>query len=646
MRRARLEPAGQALLLLAGLYFLWHAPEAGLHLDDHGFHHRFADASWSAIWDEFWTYVPGRNLYVLFYAGLYRLLGDSPRALHSAGLALDLANAGLFWLLLKQLGSPRGWALALTGLFLVWPNHGETHYWTAAIAMNLLSTSLILLAFLAAGAGRLGVGLALWAVALFTYDQAFLMWLPILLHFRSRRREAPLLVPAVFLALVLNLAHVALRALAPSSSGGRPVILWANLPRSFANSFSESLLPLRNLPPWGAVEGALGGPWATVLGAAALATAWVWLVRELDEVDRGAWTPPGWLTLGPLWFLAAYFPNYFWYISPRHNYLPSAGLLIAAAGLIGRLPRSRAAELLAAAGFGLFGVATLAEGRAWRAGAELQRRFREAASDAGEADSVFIVGAPASVLRAPAFAQPQEAAYLYGQATGRLPERGGLRLSPSRSGVFLLNEVELFGRESLAFAPYEGLKLFAHEDGRFFCAARLRVSRGGRAVHERGLPGSERCGATVAADAPVWLESAEPSFGKGAARFTARNGASLLEARLEPAGADWLLALTWRAERAIGSDFAAVVSLLDEDDRVVYEPIYRVESMGRREPPSLWPAFNDLRPPSSWRVGSGARELYRLRRHSEGATPRRARLVLFERGPGVWTKIGEHNASL
>lgn len=623
------------LAACAALLLLPRGLDAGLHQDDHGFHLALSQAPWSEIWERFLRYVPGRNLYILFYAGLYRLLGTDPSRLHAAGIFLDGLNAALLYLLARQLGARVRLALPVAALFLVWPNHAETHFWTSAVAMNLLSTTFLLGAFLAAGCARLGprgrpaAALLLYALALFDYDQAFFMWVPLAFH---AWRAAPAGPPAglrVFLAacLSMNAVHALLRAFAPVSEGGRPVFSPWTLPRSAAKILFENVVPLRWLPAWSELGSAAGGPAATTALLLALGAA-LWAVARRDEepLAPGAWR---WAALGLLWAACAYLPNLFWFVSPRHNYLPSAGLLLAAAVLWRLRWGARAWAPAAAAAFTVGAAALCASAARWSSAGSLLTAFREQAPAVvpARARGVYLVGAPDAVRDAPAFRHPQEHLFLLREARGAAPAAGDLALTPTRAGSFYLNREDLFGH-SFQWEPLAGHSILAWRDGKILPVCRLLLALPGGGEHRVELGGIPGC-VELELDAEGWL--AESSLREDPAPAPA-GGPRLLAAAAEASGGVLTLRLRWLAGRE-AFDFAALPRLVDARGKELFRAAYPPRAKHRR----LWPMLDDLRPASTWKPGQEALQTWRYR--FDGALPPgcRLELALFRRNPaGAW----------
>ena len=653
--RPRRDLAAAAILVGSGLLFFGlYAPRAGLHLDDHGFHDAFSHYDWAGLWKGTVRYVPGRNLYIPLFFALHKACAGSAAAMHLFGLFLDLLNPLLVLALARRIGASRGAALAAAGLFLVWPNHGETHWWTSAIIMNLLTTTLVLGAFLAAGrtslprAPRLLLAASLYAVALFDYDQVFFLWIPLLAY---ARWADPGLKPRRLAAaaggfLFLDAAHFAARMLSPYASGGRPVPRTDVILLSIKHALTQTVAPMRRAPVLADFPG--GWPTALLLAGAA-AAVWIFLCARSwndDGKDRVA----GRLALfGGSWWLFAYAPNFLWYISPRHNYLPSIGTALVAAALAARLSRSnRARPLLAAAGaafFALGGLCAWSDGSAWAASTALHTRYANEAIPAlpAGANAVYLLGAPKDMRTAPGFFHPEEHLYIQSRETGKLPDSGDNALAANRLGFFSRVQVDLYGAAAAPrFVPLSSATLFAlRGDGHFERICALRLSTPWLAPRELAV-GARDCPGRLGLEAPVALieSRAETS------RAPAPDSATLASASLAAGpGATFDLTLTWRMGRSPAADFAAHPILLGATGRELFRSAYAASS---REHEISWPLFNDALPPSRWRAGQTIVEKHRLRRSKPWAEPpTRLRLTPFERRDGTtWIPLAVQEVPL
>ncbi|MBI3548572.1 MAG: hypothetical protein HY078_05915 [Elusimicrobia bacterium] len=657
-----------ALCVIGLALFGGTAPFAGLHLDDHGFHERLSNGDWAAIWRDFLSYVPGRNLYILYYGAIYKVLGPAPIGLHLFGLILDILNSLLAYAFARQFELDRAWGLAFAGLFLVYPNHAETHFWTSAVAMNLLSTTFVLAALLAAGTKRLGFGVrsalafVLYFLAFFDYDQVFFLW-PLLVWRlwpgSSGLKERMKVLWFASACLTLNLAHALLRVFSPVSSGGRPVPTPGVALSAARNALENTLVPMHKLPSWKLLHSWAGGPWATVGLAAALSG--MWLAAVSLSSDRGGVrrrTPLELVVFGAAWFGLAYAPNLFWYVSARHNYLPSFGFLLAVVAIVMSLAPpeadARATRRVAAAvGFLAFGLAAaegFAAGESWRRSAALLESFQRQAwalvpHDAG---NLFVWGAPLSIGGAPAFRAPGEGPSLFSQLSRRSVV-GGQSPAFGRRGVFFDNQVDFLGRDAVRRHGYPGMNLMFYKgSGEFGCAGTLELRTADAAIPARSIRLSERpsCAETLKIEVPVWLVSSDESAvpaGAPAASFS--NGVVLRGPSAAPVEKGWKLTLTWTAPKGT-VDFAAAVVLKDSSGGIVTDGVYAEQHPEGRSHAALWPLFDDERPPSSWSAGRAFRETWYLQAKGPGR-PAAAEITLYAvDGDAPWRRIDRREAAL
>lgn len=655
VRRPRRDLAAAAILIGSGLLFFGlYAARAGTHLDDHAFHDAFSRYDWTGLWNGTVHYVPGRNLYIPLFYALHKACGGSTAAMHVFGLFLDLLNPVLVLALARRIGASHGAALAAAGLFLIWPNHGETHWWTSAIMMNLFTTTLVLSAFLAAGrtslprAPRLLLAAVLYTIALFDYDQVFFLWIPLLAY---ARWADPGLKPRRLAAaaggfLLLNAAHFAARMLSPFASGGRPVPRTDVILLSVKHAVTQTLVPLRRVP---SLDDFPGGWPAALLLAGAAAGAWIFFcVRAWN--DDGEDGVEGRLALfGGAWWLFAYAPNFLWYISPRHNYLPSVGTAIVAAALAARLARSRRARPLVTAAaamfFALCGLSAWSDGAAWAASTALQARYaREAvpALTAG-AGAIHLLGAPKYLRTAPGFFHPAEHLYVQARRTGNLPDSGSNAVAANRLGFFFGLQVDLFGTEAAPrFSPLTSSAVVAFRgDGHFERICALRLSTRGLAPRELRV-GEDACPGRLTIEAPVALIGSSAA----ASQAPAPDGPALVSAALtDGPGATFDLTLTWRAGKSPAADFAAYPVIFGASGRELFRAVY---AASENEHQALWPLFNDDLPPSRWRAGQTIVEKYRLRRLNPWPEPpARLRLTPHERREAaVWIPLGVQEVPL
>jgi hypothetical protein len=616
---------------LAAALFLFTAPFCGLYLDDYSFFAMLQGVGPGELWTAFLHYVPGRNLHILFFDGLIRLTGGSVPAMHLAGVGFDALNAALYYLLLRRLTGLRSVALAAAAAFLVAANHGETHFWINNIPQVQVPTTLLLAAFLLASRPRrLAAALAVYAAALFTYDQAFFLW-PLLLAVAWSSDPAPRrnrYAGAAVLLLALNCAHLAARYLAPISSGGRPLIRAGDFLKRCAQA---SYSVLQGALPWPAASYA-HRLWSVPVVLLSLAAA-AWLARAMradaraEDAGLAAWTSGGgWRTAaaaGLAWTALAYAPNLFWYMSPRHNLIPSLGwcLALASAGAWAAGRGRREASLVAAAGILLFAVSAVSdvhEGTQWVESKRLQDGFAAAVKRLPPpVETVFLVGAPRRLGRAPGFDLPHDVIFAAGRALGQAPLKiGDYEATPTRHGLVYFNDLTLMPASYFHWVSGEASNLLAYDAGAgvFRCASSLSVRLPDGSSREEPLRGGADCTARVPMDADAFLESSISVRSAPAPRAAPRAaGLILAGARASVVAGVTRLELAWTVEKPPRGTLAFLFRVKDASGRIVLDGVF--PSRGARRPyPMIWPLVDDEAPALRLAAGAGLRQIFLVRR--------------------------------
>lgn len=646
-------PGGRALVVAAALLgvmpFLLTAPACGLYLDDYSFLRMLEGISPGGLWLAFLHYVPGRNLHIPFFYALLELTGRSVPAMHAVGLAFDALNAALLFLLVRRLTGLRSIALAAAAIFAAAPNHGETHFWITLIAQCQIPTALTLAAFLLAARGRLLPACAVYAVALFTYDQVFFLW-PLLLAVAWNRDPAPRrarYASAAAALLAMNVAHIALRYLSPYASGGRPTIRvedFFHRCRDVAVAVGKGVIPLPTVSR---------AYWAWSLPVIALALAGsLWLLRavrreaanEREEL-AGWWDGSGWriaAAAGAAWTALAYLPILFWYLSPRHNLLPSIGWAVSLASIgAGAVSRSRRAAAvlpgLACLYFAAAAVFDFHEGTQWVESRRLRDSFAEAVRRLpAPVDAVFVVGAPRYLSRAPAFNLPHDVTMAASRALGRGDVvAGDYQVAPTRRGVVYRNDLSIGPAEDFRWLPAgEANVLFLAPPKRAFaCASSLRVD--GPAGPSRNLPlrPNADCTAVLPVTADAVLDASTPGAPRPAAAGPRAGGLALLSAAVIPQAETTKIELEWRVEKTPQRTLAFIPRLKDADGRLLLDAVFPSRG-GQRPYPMIWPLVDDLAPGLHLKSGQTLSQSFTLRRASK-ALPAGAVLELaaFEIAP-------------
>ena len=626
-----------ASALLGAAPFLVTAPFCGLYLDDYSFLRALEGASSRELWTAFVQYVPGRNLHIPFFYGLIELTGRSIVAMHLVGVAFDALNAAMVFLLIRRLTGLRSVALAGAAAFAVAPNHGETHFWITLIPQCQIPTALTLAAFLFAARGRLLAACATYAVALFTYDQVFFLW-PLLLTLAWSRDSAPRRARYAAAAaglLALNTAHIALRYLSPYASGGRPLIRFADFMhrcRDAAVSVGKGVLP------WPTSSHA---HWAWSLLAIALAlAAAVWLHRAVrtgarDEAGAlGKWTNgPACIAAaaaGAAWVLLSYLPNLFWYLSPRHNLLPSIGWSLALISLgawaVSRSRRAAAAlPWLACLFFATAAVSDIHEGTQWIDSKRLQDGFISAVLRLqAPVNAVFVIGAPRHLRRAPAFNLPHDVVYSAGRALGRPGmSDGDYQVTPTRRGVVYLNDLTLGPAEGFRWIPAAEVSLlsFDAEKRAFNCVSALSVERPDGLKADLPLHPGANCSSILSMPAEASLLASAPGASShGGTGESHAGGLVPLRARVSVEKESTRLDLDWRVEIPPKTTVAFIPRLKDEEGSLLLDSVF--PSRGVKRPyPMIWPLVDDLAPELHLKPGQTLSQTFLLRRAAKGLEP-------------------------
>lgn len=626
-----------AAALLGAAPFLLTVPFCGLYLDDYSFLLMLEGIEPRNLWNEFIHYVPGRNLHIPFFHGLIVLTSRSVFAMHLIGLAFDALNAALLFLLVRRLTGLRSVAFASAAIFSVAPNHGETHFWITLIPQCQIPATLTLASFLLAAQGGLLAACAMYAAALFTYDQVFFLW-PLLLAVTWSQDASPKRSRYAATAaglLALNLAHIALRYLSPYASGGRPLIRVEDF---FHRCRNAVVAVGKGILPWPTSSHAHWA-WSLPVIVLSLAAA-VWLShavraqarKEADELS--SWTDgSGWLfaaASGAAWTILAYFPNLFWYLSPRHNLLPSIGwsLSLASMGAYAASRSRRAAAAMPWLACLFFSAATVSdfhEGTQWVDSRHLRDSFLSAVQRlAAPVDSVFLVGAPRYLRRAPAFNLPHDVVMAAGRALRRtLNENGDYELSPTRHGVVYRNDLSIAPAEVFRWMPASeaNLLFFDAEKRAFICVSALNVGSPDGLESRLSLHANKDCALvlTMTADSHLAASSPGPTT-RARADAPHAGGLALLNAAAAVMGETTSLKLEWRVETPPQAPLAFIPRINDAAGSILLDSVFPSHG-GKRPYPMIWPLVDDLAFGLHLRIGQTLRQTFLLRRASKALAP-------------------------
>jgi hypothetical protein len=430
---------------LTAVVYADHYSRLGFYSDDAGFLH-WPGRSLVKTLRLTRDYVPGRNLDIIWQKLIFLVGGHSPTdlpTLHLIQSLLDAATVVLLYVVARRLGLSPFWAFVSSLLFAFYPNHGETHFWLTLAPQNLVSM-LFLLAYVYCAAGAtiatrrfltrpsmklLVLELLFFSLALFTYDQTFffltgvlLIRSAILVRARYGRTIWFALTSVAYLSLIglyvdlkrhpnsgPTLTHV---DVAHVSANFR-----LSLSETFGSRFQDATTALFHGSSHPAKLLALA---VAVVAGIVLAALALNSTRQKPGVDRRRLFCHLLLAAGAaVFFFLAYLPAYVWYISPRHNYLPTLALALfvglfgsSAAGFVERsVGRQVVIANMAVAGILsflvlYFAAAALGEKRdwelTWRVRSQLYRQLESTGALRGKT-AIVLENFPNVLGRAPFF---------------------------------------------------------------------------------------------------------------------------------------------------------------------------------------------------------------------------------------------------
>ncbi|MBN8549734.1 MAG: hypothetical protein J0M12_10510 [Deltaproteobacteria bacterium] len=473
--------------------FGWGADKLGFYSDDAGFFFELAHAGVKQTFDSMLSYVPGRNLHMIWQRAFFLLAGAEVSdlwKLHLLQSALDGMIVATFFLILLRLGVAAWIGFVSALMFAFYPNHGETHYWLSAAPMNLMSTLFVLLhMYLGLGVLRKVLdrqrisnfdlaGCCLLSIAaLFTYDQTvvvvsalqgvlslfvFSSWcLPSLRcpqtsHFEKFASSFLLLFPFAWVGLDIYLKLHPLSGPTLSPVGIPHIIarFWESVRIGAGPALIEHIRAL--LAQTDGKEPLVGAVIA-ILGVAA---SIVLFLKWANVSDRPAscWR----YLLGSLaalaWALCAYFPAYLWAISPRHNFLPTAGLVSCIAFLLEAFRRLLSGQVTLRVAFlipATLGVAILAgafatvarvEHHHWAAAYQLRTQLYQQVREQGLLSgkkTILVEGFPIHFGTAPFFAV--ESRHIYNYFVGGKLIHNSLAGQATPTGYFMDTDYDRWG---------------------------------------------------------------------------------------------------------------------------------------------------------------------------------------------------------
>jgi hypothetical protein len=472
----------------------------GFYYDDGDVLFRLPQASLHELFHLMGSSVRGRNLLIFWQYWLCKAVGNPARhlaALHLLQSALDGMIAAGFYLLLRRLSLPAAAALLAAGLFSVWPNHGESHFWLTEASPILISSLLAMLflassLLLAAAPRRPGwlwlLDAAAFGAALFTYDQIVLVLVVFaavraIAAFRSAKSRASLLACHLPHAACMVFYAWLRRGVGPGSftPWRRDTVHQLGINLAAAGSYTlgrlwfRQVLPLYSKVTW--------TDWLLAAAAGAIITLLaISLLRRVPASADGS-VRPGLGTifgLALLFYIAASLPIWVWYVAPRHHAIPSLGLFAAGAAALACLLQGltrRWSRLGIVLALGLATVVLAAadrgESRYWEEAFAAKKQLFDSLQDQLRAKDVVVFENFPFLLGPAYFMTPHDAVFAAALLQQRrTPLAGSIGGEPAPGGIFLYNH------------PTYGPSNF-----RYYAADRLLVVRflswkNGRAVYQ------------------------------------------------------------------------------------------------------------------------------------------------------------------
>ncbi len=495
-------PALLFIACLLGFVFGINSNNLGFYADDAYFLNVIKlDSSFKDLFQCFKSYVTGRNLHILWHYLITLLSGGSIAKMHFISVLLEVVTAGLFYFILRILNVNVYASFVSIVLFVLYPNHGETHYWISSIPMNILSTLLVLLfilftllvinkiekesPFTAADFIKYITLFLIFLCAMFTYDQA----VPVVMLIATFSAgyvsfQKPIFRRIILLLWLLTLIiFFTLLTLKIINPAGGPT--FSHL--TFQWVSYNFLLSLKIWLKMAVVHYKSFGPLSLsekmTVFFVTIIFAIVSLLLQIESVKKKKQSLQNHIcdkkknindrslglfliVSGIAIFLAASFPSYIWSISPRHLYLPSVGVTFFVSGLLTYLPahtmnkRKNAVFLTCYMSLLIAGymAANIKEKNGWINSYKLRATFYQSLlKEEGEVknQNLLLVKFPSN----PILGSPQ-LAFLTGEQSPALSiiTEGGISVNsislhpvPSKNGYFLHTEPYRWGALALSY---------------------------------------------------------------------------------------------------------------------------------------------------------------------------------------------------
>lgn len=346
--------------------------ELGIYADDAGFLLAINnEMSATNLINNALGYVTGRNLHIVWHYLLTVLAGgNSPSSIasmHHIAVFFDAINACLFYTLSRILSLEKIPCFIGTIFFIIFPNHGETHFWISALPMNIISTFFVLILLIICSylvlyneslsnnsvANCLIIAFFTFFLALFTYDQTaplclFSLCITIWTIAKERKFKGISLHFSIFFVSIITTCSWLIWKF--TNPGGGPSISKVNFDQIFinfiqsitiwistfysANNFfniNTEFTTNKIIPVWyllDTYESFISVGVMLLILLSSIGLFWTGQHKKIELNYSTSIRARGLLLFSIALIILAYAPSYAWYISPRHNYLPSVGVAL------------------------------------------------------------------------------------------------------------------------------------------------------------------------------------------------------------------------------------------------------------------------------------------------------------------------------
>lgn len=365
--------------------------ELGIYADDAGFLLAISkDMSATNLLNNALGYVTGRNLHIVWHYLLTVLAGGNSlsniETMHHIAVFFDAINACLIYALFRTLGLLKISCFIGAIFFILFPNHGETHFWISALPMNIISTSFVLILLIICSylalhkksiphkyeALYLIFAFLFFFLALFTYDQTapislFSICITIWILAKERKfQRISLLALTFFISLLMICSWLIWKFTNP---GGGPSISLVNINQIFINfiqsitiwistfysasnffNINAKFASNQMIPLWyllDAYEKLISVAVVAVILLSSMRLIWTSQSNKIKLNYSTRVSTRALLVLSAAMIILAYVPSYAWYISPRHNYLPSVGVTLFLISCVDKILQSNSTFLKA-----------------------------------------------------------------------------------------------------------------------------------------------------------------------------------------------------------------------------------------------------------------------------------------------------------